>query len=346
MITVQPFNIEEIRKHDGYYRLNSIHNVSELQIVHNTPAGYVETDIADAFSMNDGSIVIAWKYALKVSPMHNLIAISGQTKENINLIPLERIIDIYDRPVNASVGVFSFTNSVTIVAPHLDWRCDNGRFGPLPFANPEGIFEAPSGIVIYEPILPINGVGYIVYVEGVGKQDLANAYLNMDTRPVSGRTLWETLKLVQEWAIVNQEPFNNNEEVAQKAFQFMQELYLSEAELSAINSQIPMQIANYLSGSTNARQRPNGILPTTSDIKNLLFSRMSSGSISALEYMNPGMYDLQELLDAENTQLAMDVRMFEHLKTIMDPNKPVIPIQERVLKNKQIILSKVSSGEF
>lgn len=345
MITVQPFNIEAIKTHGGFYRLRSIRDVAQLQILHNTPAGHIETDVADAFSMQDGSIVIAWKHALKLSPMHNLVAVSGQTTENINLIPLERVIDIYDRPVDAQVGVFSFTNSDMILAPNLDWRCDNGKFGPRSF-HPITIMDDLPQIVVYEPVLSVNGIGHIIYVEGVGKQTLAEHHLNEDTHPVTGRTLWETLKLIREWSIVNQEPFNNAEAVAYKAFQFIKEMKFTDAELSVIDQQTSMQIANYLMGHTNARQRPEGVLPITDDVKNLLFSRLASGSLSALEYLNPGMWDLQELLSAEKEQLVLELRMFEDLKAIMDPDKPVIPIQDRFFANKKIILDRVAAGQL
>jgi hypothetical protein len=346
MITVQPFTLEVIKTHKCFYLLRHITGASELQILHNTPAGYIETNVADAFSMPNGAIIIGWKAPLNIAPMHNLVAVHGQTTENINLVPLERVIDIYDRPVDAQLGVFSFTGSDMILAPHLDWRCDNGKFGPLPFANPEGIFEAPSGIVVYEPILPVNGVGYIVYVEGVGKQDLANAYLNSDTRPVTGRTLWETLKLIREWAIVNKEPFNNTEAVAHKSHQFIRELKLTEQEIAVIDQQIPMQIANYLTGSTNARQRPDGVLPITDDVKDLLFSRLASCSVAALEYLNPGMWDLEELVSKEQEQLVIDEQIFEMLKQTFEADRPVIAIQHRVFNNKRMILDKISTNQL
>jgi hypothetical protein len=344
MITVQPFTLEVIKTHKCFYLLRHITGASELQILHNTPAGHIDTDVADAFSMPNGKIIIAWKDPLTIGTMHNLLVIHESTTENVNLVSLERVIDIYDRPVDAQVGVFSFTNSDMIIAPSRDWRCDNGKFGPLPFANPEGIFEAPSGIVVYEPIISINGVGHIVYVEGIGKQELANAYLNTDTRPVSGRTLWETLKLIREWAIVNQEPFNNTEAVAHKAKTFIDELKLTETEQDVIDQQIPMQIANYLMGNTNARQRPDGVLPITDDVKDLLFSRLASGSISALEYMNPGMWDLQELLEKENSELLRDVHiLFGNTPPGTGNNLPALT-HTRYLNNKKLILDKVSNN--
>lgn len=343
MITIQPFTLDVIKTHKCFYLLQHIHNVKQVQLMHNTPAGHIETDVADVFSMPNGRIVVGWKNNLNIAPMHNLIAVSKTTVENINLMPLERVIDIYDRPTDAAVGVFSFTGSDMILAPNLDWRCDNGKFGPMPFANPEGIFEAPSGIVVYEPILSINGVGHIVYVEGVGKQELANAYLNMDTRPVSGRTLWEALKLVREWSIVNKEPFNNTESVARKANTFLEELKFTDQELFVIDGQSPMQIANYLSGSTNARKRPESIMPITQDIKILLFTRLASCSISALEYLNPGMWDLEQLIAIEQAQLETDKIIFETLKQSMAPDRPVIAIQNRVFANKKLILDKITN---
>jgi hypothetical protein len=232
-----------------------------------------------------------------------------------------------------------------ILAPNLDWRCDNGKFGPRSF-HPVTIIDDLPQIVMYEPVLSVNGVGHIIYIEGVGKQTLANHHINEDSHPVTGRTLWESLKLIREWAIVNEDPFNNTEAVAHKAHQFIRELKLTEQEITVIDQQIPMQIANYLTGNTNARQRPDGVLPITDDVKHLLFSRLASCSVAALEYMNPGMWDLQELLRVEREQLLIDEQIFEMLKQTFEPNRPVISIQHRVFTNKHLILDKVATGQL
>jgi hypothetical protein len=343
MITVQPFNLEVIKTHKCFYLLRHISNATELQVVHNTPAGHINIEVVDAFAMPNGAIIIAWRNPLNIGPMHNLSVISGTTVENVNLVPLERVIDIYDRAVDAQVGVFSFTNSDMILAPSQNWRCDNGKFGPRSF-HPITIMEDLPQIVVYEPVLSVNGVGHIIYVEGVGKQTLAEHHLNADTHPVTGRTLWETLKLIREWAIVNQPPFNNTEAVAYKAHSFISELKLSEQELAVIDQQIPMQIANYLMGNTNARQRPDGVLPITDDVKHLLFSRLASCSVAALEYMNSGMWDLEELLSEEIKELAVDEFKFAVLKKNNELKPLLIPIQERVFANKHLILDKVSNN--
>lgn len=344
MITVHPFTLEVINTHRCFYLLRNIKGASELQILHNTPAGHIPTDVVDAFSMPNGAIIIAWKSPLSLSPMHNLVAIHGQVTENINILSLERVIDIYDRPVDAQVGTFIFTNSDMIIAPGMDWRCDNGKYGPAPFHQGIRIIDKFSDITVYEPILSINGVGHIIYLEGVAKQELAEDHLNNDPIPSIGRTFWETLKLIREWAIVNQEPFNNTEPISHKAFQFMKEMQFTDSELSIIDQQVPMQIANYLTGSTNARQRPDGVLPITDDVKNLLFSRLASGSVSALEYLNPGMWNIDELIIAENNQLTMDKNMFRTIEATMSPDRPIIAIQHRFFDNKKIILDKVEQN--
>ena len=345
MITVKPFTLEVIKTHKCFYLLRHITDATELQILHNTPAGHIETNVADVFAMPNGAIIIGWKAPLNIAPMHNLVVVSGTTVENINLVPLERVIDIYDRPIDAQVGVFTFTNSDMILAPNLDWRCDNGKFGPRSF-HPVTIIDDLPQIVVYEPVLSINSVGHIIYIEGVGKQTLANHHINEDSHPVTGRTLWETLKLIREWAIVNKEPFNNTEPVAHKASQFIKELQLSDVELAVIDQQIPMQIANYLTGSTNARHRPDGILPITDDVKDLLFSRLASGSVAALEYLNPGMWNLEELVSKEQEQLVIDEQIFEMLKQTFESDRPVIAIQHRFFNNKRMILDKVATGQL
>lgn len=344
MISVQPYTDEVINNYRGFFLLRSIEDVSEIKIVHHTPAGYIETDVADAFLMPNKKVLIAWRPPLHLSPMHNLVAISGQTTEIINLFPLERAIDIYDRPVDAQAGVFTFTSSDMIIAPNLDWRCDNGKFGPRSFLPITIIDELPQ-IVMYEPILSINGVGHLIYMEGVGKQTLADEHLNNDLFPVTGRTLWEALKLIREWSIVKAPPFNNTDSAALKAFQFMDQLKFTEQELLSIDSQVPMQIANYLTGNLEARKRPANILPLNNEVKNMVFRRLASSSISALEYLNSGMVDLNEVLLTEKQTLDRDVAMFSASKN-GNEHMPFVPMYERFLLNKQTILDKVAAGQL
>jgi hypothetical protein len=58
------------------------------------------------------------------------------------------------------------------------------------------------------------------------------------------------------------------------------------------------------------------------------------------------MWDLQELLQAEQEQLLIDEQVFEVMKHNFEPNRPVIAIQHRVFANKRLILDKVAAGQL
>jgi hypothetical protein len=60
--------------------------------------------------------------------------------------------------------------------------------------------------------------------------------------------------------------------------------------------------------------------------------------------MNPGMWDLQELLRVEQEQLIIDEQIFEMLKQTFEADRPVIAIQHRVFANKRLIFDKVHTS--
>jgi hypothetical protein len=349
MITLQPFTLDIISTHKCFYLLQNISNVEQIQLVHNTPAGNIEVDVADAFILPSGKVLIAWKNPIQMTPMYNLIAIASNAVEIVNVSPLERVLDIYDKPVDTDYGVFYFANSETVLAPEIDWRCDNGKFGPTSFRKTSFVKQLPQ-IIVYEPVLSVNGIGHIIYlqmIEGETDNNLANGHLNEDVIPVTGRTFWEALKIVREWSIVHQEPFNNTDAISFKALQFMQELQFSDEEESAIDSQVSMQIAKYLMGDTNARQRPDGVLPMSADIKSIVLKRLASCSLSALEYIHSGIGDIEELLEAERNQLAIDRAMFNaYNQSLESPrqNSQFAYLQNLIFDKKEEILNRVSNN--
>jgi len=346
MINVQEFNLDVIKEYKCFYLLKNISNISEIEILHNTPSGYVEKDTCSAFYMPNGRIIIAWKDPLHFAPMHNFIARNGSVDEVINSAVLERIIDIYNKPVNSSSGMFIFSNSEPVVDSNTEWRCDSTRFGPSRFPDALRVDVQLSDIVVYEPIFSINGVGHIIYIESKSHQSIAQGYMSNGSIPTSGRTIWEVLKLINEWSIVNQEPFNNNEDIAKKAYNFIKGLKLSEEELEIINSQVPMQISNYILGNQNARQRPENILEINESIKKIVFSRVASCSLSALEYMNPGMWNIEELLSYEINQLDIDKKKLEIFKQKNNVSALAVSTQNNIFLKKQEIFNKISNNEL
>lgn len=341
MKQVQEFTIEIISDYECFYLLKNIINTNSVSIFHNTPSGEIPVDTLDPFLMPNGRILLAWNDLLPTSSMHNFIAKSNNISEIVNLTPLEKIIDIYDRLANSNDGVFSFSNSKEIIAPGTEWRCDNGIYGPRPFNPNMMLINQLSDIEIFEPVISINGISHISYLQVKSKTNLANEYFQNGEIPNAGRTFWEILKIIREWAIVNEEPFNNNEEISIKAKRMIDGLNLSQEELGFIDEQIPMQVANYISGSLNARQRPDGIFNINDNIKRILFSRMASGTVSALEYLNPGIWDLQELLEIEKDKMLIEIRK---LFAEVPYGIPSHINKTRLLTNKNTIITKIENN--
>jgi hypothetical protein len=161
-----------------------------------------------------------------------------------------------------------------------------------------------------------------------------------------GRTFWECLKLVREWSIVNSEPFNNNELIANKANQFMTALNFSNEELSLIDNQNNMQIAKYILGDENARQRPDDLFEMNDDIRNILFKRLSSGTMAALEYLNPGMWDINELIEAERITLSGHKEIFSQRLESLNMSERYINLEQRIFNNRELVLNKLEDGTF
>lgn len=343
---VEQFNLDVLKKYQCFYLLQNISNVSEVEILHNTPSGLIEFDYMSLFSMPNGRVIAAWQNSIHLTPYYNLVARSGSTTEIIPTSTIERVVELYDRQTTSDAGVFSFANSVVVLEPNIDWRCDSGKFGPSAFQQNMRLVENLSDIVIYEPIFSVNGSAHIVYLQTKTNGHLANENLNNAEKPVIGRSFWECLKVVREWSIVNAEPFNNKEEIAEKAGQFMTQLNFSEQELSHIDTQVPMQIAKYIMGDENARQRPLDLLEINTDIRNLLFRRLASGTVSLLETLNPGMWNIEELLEVENSISEERIINFNKAAEEKGFQQTFIDLQSKIFNNTKEILRQISNGEF
>ena len=346
MIEVKPFKLDMIKQNESFYCLQKISNVSEIDIFHNTPSGAVEYPKINAFSMPNGKIIIAWTNSINMFQFYNLIASSNGVTEIIPMNSIEKVFDIYDKPTNSNYGVFSFASSNVILEPNIDWRCDNGKYGPGAFPPNYRIVFEPNNIVLFEPVISVVGVGHLVYIEYTTASHLADQHLNNAEKPVIGRSFWECLKLIREWSIVNEEPFNNNEAIAVKANEFIKNLNFSSEELSIIDKQSEMQIFKYILGDNNARQRPDHLLEIDDEIKRIMFNRLSSGTLSAIEYLNPGMWNLEELIEIEKQDIQERREIFSLSSNGLDTPDNFRNLKNRLFDNRELILSKIENGEF
>jgi hypothetical protein len=339
MITVKPFSINDLSKYKGFFLLDKLpKNSLEVDVWVKTPTGNESVDFVDVFSMKDGSLLAAWEHPYQKLPLHNLTVFCEGIIQVLNLYTVERIWDIYDRPANAEYGTFIFCSSRSI--PSADWRCDKGMYGPKPFDNENvsRVIENISDIVYYEPFLSVNGVGHIIYLESRGKTDLAIEKLNNSVVPVTGRTLQECLRLIFEWSVLAEEPFNSKEEAPTVALSFIKSLNLTQSEIDALAFLTPMQVSKFILGSETARLRDMDIPELDDSVSSILFDRMASMSLSFIVDRNPGIWDFDEVLEEEKRQLDLGISRFREYYQI--PDSVLISDRSRVLEHVFVYFEK------
>jgi hypothetical protein len=341
MIQTQPFSTEVLSTHRGFFILDKLPKfATDVDIWIQTPAGNESVDFIDVFVLHDGTLLAAWVHPFQKLPLHNLIAFCDGVTQPLNLYPLERIIDIYDRPLDAGLGTFTFTKSVPVDGG--DWRCDRGMYGGGPFIeeNVERVIGELSQVVIYEPFVNVNGVAHIMYLEATGKTQFANEKVNNSVVPVTGRTIQETMRLIYEWSVLAGEPFNSTDDAAIAAKTFLDSLGFTTEERTALASLPPMQISNYLAGSETARVRPSNIPALDDEIKTMVFKRMASSSLSALFKIH-GIEDTYGLASLEQAELDAGIQRFNDYYTepVSAGDKPFFDNQVRFFRNKQTVLN-------
>ena len=343
MIQVQLFTTDVLSTHRGFFILDKLpKNAQEVDVWIQTPAGNESVDFVDVFALHDGTLLAAWIHPFQKLPLHNLTAFCDGMTQVLNLYPLERIIDVYDRPLDAELGTFTFTKSVAIGGG--DWRCDRGMYGPRPFEVEQvsTVITDVGQVVIYEPFMSINGTAHLMYLESNSRSDLAQEKLNNSIAPTTTRTLQEMFRLIYEWSALAEAPFNSIDDTAIAAKAFLDDLSFTSEERTALASLPPMQIANYLAGSETARVRPTNI-PTLDDaIKTMMFKRMASSSLSKLLSIH-GIEDTYGLLAIETAELEAGLQRFNdyYAEPVSSADKPFYDNQVRFFKNKKAILDSI-----
>jgi hypothetical protein len=302
---MEQFTLDKIKNYKMFYVLKKIKSTSqEIVLLHKQSQEMVvvETEKYDLFQVGADQVLVAFVDVFQHAGKHNYVASDGLLEENILLNPYERIVDYYktDRDDEPS-GVFLFLNSCPAVLEGQDWRCDNALFGPRGFfpvgQEEKRLIDGITKIKVYEPVLSINGVGHIVYFKHEGDDtELRFDYINNAELPQSAETFSEMIKLILEWAKVSEEPFNNTEQIAIKAKQFVDNFGISE---SFVADQPSMQVVKYLQGDTLARVRTHGTYKISDAINSLVVDNLPYMTFSKIAELNPTMFNLKECLETE-----------------------------------------------
>jgi hypothetical protein len=354
MINTQPFTTDILSTHRGFFILDKLpKNATEVDVWIQTPTGNESVDFIDVFSLHDGTLLAAWKHPFQKLRLHNLTASCEENEQIVNLYPLERIIDIYDKPLVPSendnnLWAFAFMDSASVDG--ADWRCDRGAYGAKLFAEetPDRVYSEVTEIVVYEPFLNVNGIAHLIYSEGKNKREFVLNKFNNSYLPAMGLTLQELLRLIYEWAVLSEEPFNSTDRISLVAKGFLDHLCFTEEEISVLSSLSPMQVSNYLTGSKTARVRPIDVPPLSESIKNMLFKRMACSSLSALLKIH-GIEDTYGLLALEFDELDAGIQRLEDYHAqypVRNVDKSFYDNQVRFFNNKRTLLEMVLNNQL
>lgn len=292
-----------MKLHSMWFMLDKIKD-GPISLVLRTPTEDEPFTEFSCYKMNDGHILVGINNFMRFTARYNLVAVSNGIEEIVNVQLFENIMDHYDAPINNTEhGYFVFVDSV-VVDESKDWRCDKSRFGNVNYETTEGgrefLIQDGGQLILYEPILSVLGVSHIVCIRFVNDEGYRDYYANHAELPIVGATISELFKLITEWAIVSQEPFNNQQGISQDANEFLKQLNFDS---SLVDYQVDMYIAEFLKGNENARQRPQNVQPLSQDLDMFIKRNMSYRCLSALISLYPNSYNLQEIINEEETTL-------------------------------------------
>lgn len=355
----EPFNIDVIKTHKLFYVLDNI-SESPVEFYRRTPAGDDLFTECDLFTMKNGQLLVAFGHPLKYSANLCLIAKQGSVEEVVNLTAWERVVDLYNTKIdNTDEGYFVFCDSKVVAGENTEWRCDNTLYGPSGYMG--HVYKSIDDIREYETFIPLHGVGYLIYISLNNDTEIREKHKNNAEIPCSALTLSESFKLLYEWSQVTEEPFNNKQDIAVKASEFLKTIGFT---FDLVDNQVDMQVANYLKGSNSARLRPDGVQPNKPELVNFVQKRMAASSLSFLSVLYPDIWDTEELLIAEEEELNFGIHRFKeyyqipHDWSILERERiiehcvlyyhetvgPYVHNQLRMFKNKKHILETLKNG--
>lgn len=333
---VVDFNVEALHRHQMWYVLTEAYE-DEFELGRPTPTGIAPYTKASAYRMFNQRVLLGFDDLLDAHSQNGLVAISNGVTEYVSTQPYERIVRLCNiAPPNDDLGVFGFADSVPIVQENTDWRCDNGRYGPRAYQDMNGIAvnvaSEKSVVLEYETIISVPGVAHIVYIRSTNYRNERDTFLNNATTQTVTATLPEMFVLLNEWSKVSQYPFENAEDIAQDANQFLNLIKFDE---DYISDYPPMQIAKFIMGDTNARLRPINPLPINQELELFIRNRSAHLSLASLLSTNYGVWDLSDIAELEESSIKSNMlSLYKHFFQQDAPEEFSLSMYREHIKDK------------
>lgn len=275
------FKTEDLYKNSLWFVLNKKYR-DDITLVRPTAAGPEPFINFSAYRMPNDCVVIGFPEPLKTVSAQGYFTIGDGVSEYISTQAYERIEHLINiQPPNDDLGTFVFTDSQPVPAS-LAWRCDVAYYGPAPFEDLDGNRINPTEdvnvLVEFEPIISLAGYSHLVYLR---RKDFAAGryeHLNNALTPYTAATLGECIKLIHEWHVVAGEPFNNSQDIANKARHFCIETGITEELISPYPD---MQIARFLRRDKDARLKPSNAIGPRDSLLTFVGKNISHMSLAS-----------------------------------------------------------------
>lgn len=308
-MTLPDFSPYAVQSDKMFYILDAIDS-DDVSLIRRTPAGDETFVEFTAHRLPNGQVLLAFPEHFRLATKGNLVALAGDREEVVNLTLYERLRPHYDRGTafpSGEKGCFFFADSVAIHNPQDEWRCDTTAYGPkkyLAIGEERQEYLTNAGqLIVYEPVLSVNGIAHIIYLQRENSDEAREVMLNGDNLPTAAVTLSEMLKLIHEYALVADPPFSNPEDVAQDARDFLTALGFYPG---LVADQAEMQVARYIRGHEDARRRPSDPRDNSDELRLFLKKRVAHGSLAGALSLYPGSGDIAQAVAIDLANIESD----------------------------------------
>jgi len=224
------------------------------------------------FSVQNRILIAFYNYRT-LTPKTYIYAEYKNVKQIIQVSIYEDVQKFFHMGKDHTWGSFVFTGSRIVQKSDIvitNKRCDIDDYGPIYWDSYGNISTNPQNssfsqtmsiadIADFSIIASVPNAGHILYLrfKPVNGRIMAEEVNNEATVPAVARTLFEIVKLIDEWAVVSESPWDNTQAISIKAKEFMDGLNIPQEVMESIRSvQTDMQVYRYLAGDENARNRP------------------------------------------------------------------------------------------
>lgn len=295
-------NISEIdvTKYTSYIYTDFIDDF-KIQVLKNS--GYVDVeDGYDLFSIESGSIIAIKENAF--FGFHDIVLSQGGVLKHIELTPYEKFIDIFTENQEHGYTYYVFTKSEIVTSPYTFipgttyrgyeangpafLRCDVGNYGSSAIETN----KYPFNFINVFSALNYSGLYHLSRYE---TSSIENVNKEQHMIYTMATTLSGLIKLIYEWSLMTDEPFNSTEDCATVAKNIIDNIDIPQDVLQDIlDFQNPSHLAKYIETGEHQTVYPEEKREFVQSFKNYILKKCRYNSLNTLYKFHPSKPNIPE----------------------------------------------------